>query len=155
MLMGIGVILIGLALLIIAIFVAHALNHLAGVLKGVEKTVENLPNQLDDIFKETGNLISESNHTLEDINEKLEQLSPLFYVVGDVGNVTRRFSSSLVDKTDAWKESVKKGKDVVEKNKLGGIYGGFALGYYWLKKRKQMKQAQAEGTVTHDGTNEQ
>jgi len=150
MLIGIGVIIIGVALLIVAVFIAHALNNLAGVLKGVEKTVDNLPEQLDDIFKETGSLISESNNTLADVNAKLEQLSPLFYIVGDVGNVTRRFSSSLVDMTDTLKESTEAGKDMAEKNQLGGIYGGFALAYYWLKKRRQMKQANTEGTVTHD-----
>lgn len=147
---GVGVIIIGIALLIIAIFVAHALNNLAGVLRGVEKTVDNLPDQLDDIFKETGQLIGESNQTLADVNTKLEQLSPLFYIVGDVGNVTRRFSSSLVDVTESFKTRTEEGKDLAEDNQLGGLYGGFALGYYWLKKRKQMKQEKAGGTVTHE-----
>lgn len=147
---GVGVIIIGLALLVIAIFVAHALNNLAGVLKGVEKTVDRLPNQLDDIFKETGQLIGESHETLADVNTKLEQLSPLFYIVGDVGNVTRRFSSSLVDVTDTLKSRTEAGKDMADKNQLGGLYGGFALGYYWLKKRKQMKKA--GGTMTHEQT---
>ncbi|MBU5468063.1 DUF948 domain-containing protein [Virgibacillus sp. MSJ-26] len=147
---GVGVIIIGLALLVIAIFVAHALNNLAGVLKGVEKTVDRLPDQLDDIFKETGQLIGESHETLADVNTKLEQLSPLFYIVGDVGNVTRRFSSSLVDVTDTLKSRTEAGKDMADKNQLGGLYGGFALGYYWLKKRKQMKKA--GGTMTHEQT---
>lgn len=150
MLTGIGVIIIGVALLVIAVFVAHALNNLAGVLKGVEKTVESLPDQLDNIFKETGNLIGESNQTLADVNDKLEQLSPLFYIVGDVGQATRRFSSSLVDVTNTLKTKTESGKETAEKNQLGGLYGGFALGYYWLKKRRQMKQANAEGIVTDE-----
>lgn len=152
MLTGIGVIIIGVALLIMAVFVAHALNNLAGVLKGVEKTVESLPEQLDDIFKETGSLIGESNNTLADVNDKLEQLSPLFYIVGDVGNVTRRFSSSLVDATNSMKAKTETGKDIANANQLGGLYGGFALGYYWWKKRKEMKQANAEGTANYDET---
>lgn len=148
---GVGVLIIGIALLVIAVFAALALNNLAGVLKGVEKTIDDLPNQLDNIFTETGNLIGESNNTLADVNAKLEQLSPLFYIVGDVGNVTRRFSSSLVDVTDSMKAKTEAGKGVADEKQLGGLYGGFALSYYWLKKRKQMKQAKAEGT----GTNEQ
>lgn len=149
---GVGVIIIGIAMLVIAVFVAHALNNLAGVLKGVEKTVDRLPDQLDNIFKETGQLIGESNETLADVNTKLEQLSPLFYIVGDVGNVTRRFSSSLVDVTETLKSRTEAGKDMADEKQLGGLYGGFALGYYWLKKRKQMKEAKAEGTVTHEQT---
>jgi len=139
-LIGIGVLLIGVAFIILAIFIGHVLNNLAGVLQGMDKTVQQLPEQLDDIFKETGNMISESNHTLADVNDKLKQLSPLFYVAGDIGNVTRKFSSSLVDATDSIKSKTEEASETGEKNKLGGIYGTFALGYYWFKKRKQRKQ---------------
>src|SRR5699024_12192416 len=70
--------------------------------------VGKLPNQLDDMFKETGQLIHESNQTIADVNHKLEQLSPLFYVVGDVGKVTHKFSSSLVDFTQSLQERRKR-----------------------------------------------
>ncbi|WP_087975103.1 DUF948 domain-containing protein [Oceanobacillus rekensis] len=143
-LVGIGVLLIGLAFIILAIFIGHVLNNLAGVLRGIDKTVQQLPNQLDDIFKETGNMISESNNTLADVNDKLHQLSPLFYIMGDVGNATRKFSSSLVDVTDSLKTKTDGGKHVSADNKLGGLYGSFALGYYWLKKRRDLKTAQGE-----------
>lgn len=145
-LIGIGVLLIGVAFVILAVFIGHALNNLAGVLGGIDKTVQQLPNQLDGIFKETGNMISESNNTLVDVNDKLHQLSPLFYIMGDVGNATRKFSSSLVDVTDSLKSKTDGGKDVSADNKLGGLYGSFALGYYWLKKRKEMKKAQGDHT---------
>ncbi|MFD2627660.1 DUF948 domain-containing protein [Oceanobacillus kapialis] len=137
---GIGVLLIGVAFIVIAIFVAHVLNNLAGVLQGVEKTVQQLPNQLDDIFKETGQLIEESNHALRDLNDKMHQLSPLFYIMGDVGNVTRKFSSSLVDVTDSLKTKTSGANEVTKKNKLGGAYGSFALGYYWLQKKREQKK---------------
>ncbi|MFD1850662.1 DUF948 domain-containing protein [Oceanobacillus bengalensis] len=138
-LIGIGVIIIGIAVLILSIFIGHALNNLANVLQGVDKTVEQLPKQLDDIMKETAGMISESNNTLVDVNDKLRQLSPLFYVVGDVGKVTRKFSSSLVDATESVKTKTEGEADGTEKDKAGGIYGTFALAYYWLKKRKEMK----------------
>ncbi|TQS76167.1 DUF948 domain-containing protein [Ornithinibacillus gellani] len=139
MLTQIGILLIGIACLLGAIFIAYALNNLAGVLGGIEKTVEKLPEQLDDIFKQTGNLIEESNHTLQDVNDKLKQLSPLFYIVGDVGNATRKFTSSLVDVTDSVKKKTEEGKDIADKNDLGGVYGAVALGYYWLKQRGKKK----------------
>lgn len=138
-LVGVGVLLIGIAFLILAIFLGHTLNNLAGVLGGIDKTVQQFPNQLDDVMKETSNMIRESNHTLADVNEKMAQLSPLFYIVGDVGNATRKFSSSLVDVTESMKEKSETGKGIADKNKLGGLYGSFALGYYWLKQRQQLK----------------
>jgi uncharacterized protein YoxC len=144
---GVGVLLIGVAFIVIAIFVAHVLNNLAGVLQGVEKTVNQFPKQMDDILKETGNLIEESNHTLRDINDKMQQLSPMFYIMGDVGNVTRKFSSSLVDVTDSLKMKTGEANEVTKKNKLGGAYGSFALGYYWLQKRRQQKKAKQGGVA--------
>ncbi|MEC5425981.1 DUF948 domain-containing protein [Virgibacillus sp. C22-A2] len=150
MLMGIGVLIIGIAFLVMAFFIAHTLYNLAGILRGIEKTVEKLPNQLDDVFKETGNLIHQSSNTIADVNDKLKQMSPLFYIVGDVGNVTRKFSSSLVDVTDSIKSKTDNGKEIAEKNKLGGVYGTFALGYYWLQKRKQLRQADSEGANSNE-----
>ena len=144
---GIGVILIGAAFLLIAIFIAHMLNNLAAVLRGVEKTVERLPEQLDNVFKETGELIGESNNSLKDVNDKLKQLSPLFYIAGDVGNVTRKFSSSLVDVTDTLKKKTNDSKEITKENNFGGLYGSFALTYYLLKKRKQAK---AEGASSDE-----
>lgn len=147
-LVGVGVLLIGIAFLILAIFLGATLNNLAGILGGIDKTVQNLPEQLDDVMKETSNIIRESNQTLADVNDKMSQLSPLFYIVGDVGTATRRFSSSLVDVTDSVKMKSETGKDLAEKKNLGGVYGSFALGYYWLKKRQQLKQDKLEGEFT-------
>lgn len=147
-LVGVGVLLIGIAFLILAIFLGHTLQNLAGILGGIDKTVQQLPKQLDDVMNETSNIIRESNNTLSDVNEKMEQLSPLFYVVGDVGNATRKLTSSLVDVTDSMKAKSETGKEISEKNNLGGMYGTFALGYYWLKKRQQLKKEQASGEVT-------
>lgn len=143
-LIGIGVIIIGVACVILAIFIGHALNNLAGILNGVDKTVQQLPDQLDGIMKETSNVIHESNRTLADVNEKMEQLSPLFYIVGDVGNATRKLSSSLVNATDAVKAKAEAGQEVSDNNNLGGVYGGAALGYYWLKKRRELKQQERD-----------
>ncbi|CDQ41355.1 MULTISPECIES: DUF948 domain-containing protein [Virgibacillus] len=153
MLTGIGVLLIGIACLVIAVFIAHVLNNLAGVLRGVEKTVNQLPDQMNSIFSETSGLIKESNHTLADINDKMKQLSPLFYIVSDVGNVTRKFSSSLVNVTDTLKTKTGDTKDVANKNNAGGLYGTFALGYYWLQKKRQQKKNQHEGAPVNGEDN--
>ncbi|GIO23082.1 DUF948 domain-containing protein [Oceanobacillus sp. J11TS1] len=139
-LIGIGVIIIGIACVILAIFISHILNNLASVLSGVDKTVQQLPEQLDGIMKETSNVIREGNQALADVNEKMEQLSPLFYIVGDVGNATRKLSSSLVDVTNSVKTKTEAGQEVSNKNNLGGVYGGVALGYYWLKKKRDLKR---------------
>jgi len=138
---GIGVLLIGIAFLVLAIFFSRVLNNLSKVIDGVGKTVEQLPNQLDSILNETGNLIHHSNDTLADVNEKLGTFTPLFHIVGDVGESTRTFSSSLVDVTASMKKKMADGADEQTQNKrLGGVYGSVALSYYLLKKRREMKK---------------
>ncbi|WP_100012731.1 DUF948 domain-containing protein [Lentibacillus sediminis] len=141
---GIGVLIIGIAFLVLTIFIANTLQNLAGILSGIEKTVDKLPEQLDDVMKETGNLINESNNTLADVNDKMQQLSPLFYMVGDVGNVTRKFSSSLVDVTETLKTKTDASKDTSNKKDLGGVYGSVALGYYLFKRRRKAKREGAD-----------
>src|SRR5690625_4055080 len=138
-LVGGGVLLIGIAVLILAIFLSHVLNNFAGILGRVDQTVQKLQEQLDDLMEETTNLIRESNYTLADVNEQMAQLSLLFYIVGDVGNATRKFTASLADMTEAMKENSEAAKGVADKNKVGGLYGTFAVGYYWWKKRQEMK----------------
>jgi len=139
-LVGIGVLLIGIALLVLAIFLARVLNNVASVLNGVDKTIEQLPKQLDSILKETGELIQNSNNTLADVNEKLGTLSPLFHIVGDVGESTRILSSSLVDLTASAKKKMSEVDEDKQDKRLGGLYGTAALGFYAMRKTKEVKK---------------
>ena len=139
-LVGIGVLLIGIALLVLAIFLARVLNNVASVLNGVDKTIEQLPHQLDSILKETGDLIQNSNNTLADVNEKLGTLSPLFHIVGDVGESTRILSSSLVDLTASAKNKMSEADEDKQDKRLGGLYGAAALGFYSMRKTRGAKK---------------
>lgn len=144
---GIGVLLIGIACLLLAIFSAKVLNNFAKVIDGVDQTVQKLPGQLDDILNETGNLIHYSNDTLTDVNEKLGELTPLFQIVGDVGQSTRNLSSSLVDVTASVKKKMDDSGDEAAQNKrLGGIYGSAALSYYVMQKRRELKKGTSKKT---------
>ncbi|PIC64620.1 general stress protein [Sporosarcina sp. P13] len=136
-LVGIGVVLIGIAFIILAIYFAKVLQQVGNILQDVDKTVEELPRQLDGILGETGTLLKNSNNSLADLNSKIENLTPLFKVVGDLGESTHMLTSSLVDVTSSVQQ---KGAhtDVSDQNKkLGSIYGSAMLGYYIFKKRKE------------------
>ncbi|MYL34566.1 DUF948 domain-containing protein [Pontibacillus yanchengensis] len=141
---GIGVLLIGIAFVILAIFLSRTLNRLSSVLKGVDQTVEKLPNQLDEVMKETGQLIHNSNDTLADVNKKIAALSPLFYIVGDIGESSRKLSSSLADATNSMKKDTKEGRETADRSDLNGLYGALALGYYFTQKRKTLKEMAQE-----------
>lgn len=139
-LVGIGVLIMGVACLVLAIFLARVLNNLANVIDGVDKTVDELPEQLDNILNETGNLIHNSNNTLNDVNEKLGTLTPLFHIVGDIGESTRTLSSSLVDVTKSAKKKMNKTDAEVQQKRLGGVYGSLALSYYLIQNRRELKK---------------
>ncbi|MCA1012256.1 DUF948 domain-containing protein [Halobacillus halophilus] len=143
--LGIGVLIIGIAFAIVSIFLIKALNNLANVLGGVRKTVDQLPEQLDSVMKETSNVLNNGNDTLADVNEKIRALSPLFYIVGDIGESSRKLTSSLVDMTHSMKESTHEGEQKINEEGWRGIYGALALTYYLTQKRKELKTARVGG----------
>ncbi|ALX49356.1 DUF948 domain-containing protein [Lentibacillus amyloliquefaciens] len=106
---GIGVMLIGIAFIVIAVYLSWTLNNLANVLRGVEKTVEQMPDQLDDIFRETGQLLNQTNVTISEVNDKLRTISPLFYMVNDVGEMSRKMTTPLAN--FSWNRKKSKKKD--------------------------------------------
>ncbi|WP_079477655.1 DUF948 domain-containing protein [Halobacillus salinus] len=140
--LGIGVFIIGIAFAIVSIFLIKALNNLANVLKGVTKTVDQLPGQLDSVMSETSNVLHNSNDTLADVNEKIRALSPLFYIVGDIGESSRKLTSSLVDMTYSMKSTTREGEQRVSEEGWRGIYGALALTYYFVQKRSALKTVQ-------------
>ena len=139
-LIGIGVLLMGIACLVLAIYVARVLNNFANVIGGIDKTVDQLPGQLDNILNETGNLLQHSNETLTDVNEKLGTLTPLFHIVGDIGESTRTLTSSLVDVTKSAKSKMDKTDPSLQSKRLGGVYGSIALSYYLYQNRQELKK---------------
>ncbi|UOQ95514.1 DUF948 domain-containing protein [Halobacillus shinanisalinarum] len=141
--LGIGILIIGIAFAILSIFLIKTLNNLADVLKGVNKTVDKLPEQLDGVMSQTTEILNNSNDTLADVNEKVRALSPLFYIVGDIGDSSRKLTSSLADMTKSMKKSTKDGNSTVKEEDVGGLYGAVALGYYLTQKRKALKEAAA------------
>ncbi|MGY4689474.1 DUF948 domain-containing protein [Salibacterium sp. K-3] len=138
-LVGISILIIAIAFAVLVIFLIRALHNLTNVLGGVSKTVEKLPDQLDDVMKETGVVIHNSNETLLDLNEKMRTLNPLFYILGDAGEASRKLSSSLVDVTASMKKNTDEAKEQADNRDLGGLYGGAALAYYLFQKRKALK----------------
>lgn len=137
---GAGVLLIGIAFLTLSIFLARVLNQTAFVLKGVGTTIEQLPDQLDGVLEETSNLIGNTNDTLSDVNEKLDTLTPLFHIIGDVGESTRKVTSSVNDFTVSMKGKLEATDEETRNKRLGGMYGLSALAFYSVGKGKELKK---------------
>lgn len=136
---GVGVLLIGIAFLILSIYLAKVLSNTASILDGVGQTVEKLPDQLDVVLDETGQMIRNSNDTLADVNEKLSTLTPLFHIVGDVGESTRKLTSSVNDIVGSVRKKTESVDEETRNKRLGGLYGSAALAFYAIRNGKERK----------------
>lgn len=137
--LGIGVIVIGVALLILAFVLIKPLNNLASTLSSVQQTTDELPSKLNTITEQTTELLQNTNNTLSDLNVKMAELTPIFQIIGNAGRASEHFSSSVIHSTKSLKESTIEGEEFTQRAGLKGISGGIAFGYYLFEKRKALK----------------
>lgn len=128
---GIGILIIGLALLILSIVLIKPLFKLAGVLGSVQKTTDALPQHLGDLTSQATNAITTGTDTLHKVNSQIEKLTPLFTMVGDVGRATNKLSSSISKKVNKVDGTMEDRPSVT----LEGFYGLIALIYLLFKKK--------------------
>lgn len=134
--LGIGVLVIGIAFAVLVLFLIKPLNKLGDLLFSVQRTTDELPHNIDLLTDRAKEVIQTSTETLSNVNNQIKELSPLFYIVGDVGRSTQKLSSSLVNTTTTMKTSTENGKNFNSSHNLEGLYGALTLGYYLVQKRK-------------------
>jgi len=130
--LGIGILIVGLALLILAIVSIKPLFKLAGVLSNVQKTTKELPKNVDTIISDVSKGINQGLNTLSKVNGQIKQLNPFFQIIGDVGRATNQLSNSIVQKvyhTDTGKTSTPVN--------LKGFYALIALVYLLFNFNKK------------------
>ncbi|RKQ32276.1 DUF948 domain-containing protein [Oceanobacillus halophilus] len=133
--LGIGVMVIGVALLILTIVLIKPLFKLAGVLGSLHKTTETLPQTVNELTTTAKDAIGTGVDTLNQVNTQMKELSPIFYIIGDVGRATNQLSSSIVSKVEHLKETTETTKDVSSNNNLQGFYGLIALAYLLFRQK--------------------
>ncbi|WP_245831860.1 DUF948 domain-containing protein [Oceanobacillus senegalensis] len=132
--LGIGVLVIGVALLLLTFVLIKPLLKLSGVLGSLQKTTDTLPKAVEGITTQTKEVIGTGTQTLNQINAQVKELSPMFNIVGDIGRATNQLSSSIVQKMEHLKEKTVTSKEVSTSKNLKGFYGLIALVYLLLKK---------------------
>ena len=133
--LGIGVLVIGIALLLLAIILIKPLFKLAGVFSNLQKTTDTLPNQVNDITSQTTNAIGAGINTLNEINTQVKKLNPLFNIIGDVGQATNKLSSSIVSKVNAINNQTETAKSISTAKGLEGFYALIALTFLLFKRK--------------------
>lgn len=138
--LGIGVLLIGVALLILAIVLIKPLTKLTEVLKSVQKTTDMLPRTVTNVTEQTTTVMRTSNATIANVNDKISEIGPVFYLVGDIGEASRVIASNTLDKTLAFKTQATEANAIAKRKKYEGIYGLLTLVYVLANNKNELKE---------------
>lgn len=139
--LGIGVLLIGIAFLVLVIFLLKPLSKLSDVLESVQKTTDQLPETLTDITGQAATVLHTSNETIGNVNNQVKEISPIFQIAGDVGVAARELSSATLDKTMTFKQNTSGAKDLSQRKKYAGLYGLLSILFYFSQKKDEIKRA--------------
>ncbi|MEK4800376.1 DUF948 domain-containing protein [Oceanobacillus sp. FSL K6-0118] len=133
--LGIGILVIGVALLLLAIVLIKPLFKLAGVLSNLQKTTDTLPNQLKEITSQTTNVLGAGVDTLNEINTQVKKLNPIFNIIGEIGQATNKLSSSIVSKVNGINNRTEAAESISTAKGLEGFYALIALVFLLFKRK--------------------
>lgn len=132
---GIGLIIIGIALFALTGILIKPLNKVAAILSDVKETTKELPETVKDISGQANEALHTGVDTLQQINVQLKELTPIFYLVGDVGRATHELSSNMVNAVEEF-EQKETGTFATRKN-LESLYGAATLGMMIFQKARE------------------
>jgi uncharacterized protein YoxC len=135
---GIGLIIIGLGLLALVGIAIKPLNKAATVLSDLRNTTKDLPETVNDISSKANVALDKGVDTLQEVNTQLKELTPIFYLVGDVGRATQHLSSNMVTVVEDFEE--KETESFASRKNLEGLYGAITLGIIIVQKMNQYKE---------------
>lgn len=134
--LGLGILIIGLAFLALVVLLIKPLKNLSELFSSLQKTTDELPAQVADVTSEATTAISAGKKAVDQLHEQMKELSPIFDIIGNIGDSTSKLSSSLLTITAKMKENTPKGT-VMERYHLEGLYGAAALGYCLFQRQKR------------------
>ena len=132
---GIGLIIIGLALLALVGVLIKPLTKASAVLNDVKQTTKNLPETVNGVTTQVNEVLHTGVDTLQQVNLQLKELTPIFYLVGDVGRATQQLSSNMVNAVEDFEE--KEPPSLTSRKNLEGLYGAVTLGMMIFQKAKE------------------
>ena len=132
---GIGLIIIGLALLALAGILIRPLLKASAVLDDLKKTTKDLPQTVKEVTTQVNGALNTGVDTLQQVNTQLKELTPIFYLVGDVGRATQQLSSNMVHAVENFEE--RETASFASRKNLEGLYGALTLGAMIFQKARE------------------
>lgn len=139
--LGIGILIIGIAFLLLVFVLIKPLNKLSSLLGNLEKTTENLPNALTDITGQATTVLHTGNETIENVNNQVKEFRPLFQIVGDVGEASQQLTATALDKMMSLKQHTTAANEFAHHKQYEGLFGILSLFFYLSQKKKDIKNA--------------
>ncbi|MFD1363568.1 DUF948 domain-containing protein [Lentibacillus salinarum] len=131
---GLGVIIIGLALLGLVFLLIKPLKSLTDILANLQQTTKALPVQVANVFEDTQSTLSSANGAIRQLNEQLSKLVPVFQIISHIGLALQNLFNAMTTINDEMK--AKTDNPMMRRYRLEGLYGAMALGYTILQRRK-------------------
>lgn len=141
--MGIGVLVIGIAFAVLVVILIKPLKNLGDVMENLKQTTEKLPNVMDDVTGQAQLVLNTSNETIGNVNQQVNEISPLFKIVGDTGEAAHSLTQSALSKTNTLKENTANAANLTRREKYQGLYGFLSFLFYLQQNKKEVK-AEAE-----------
>ncbi|WOV85699.1 DUF948 domain-containing protein [Sporosarcina jeotgali] len=141
--MGIGVLVIGIAFAVLVVILIKPLKKLGDVMENLKQTTEKLPNVMDDVTGQAQLVLNTSNETIGNVNQQVNEITPLFKIVGDTGEAARSLTQSALIKTNTLKENTADAANLTRREKYQGLYGFLSFLFYLQQNKKEVK-AEAE-----------
>ena len=136
--LGIGVLIIGIAFVIVVIFLLKPIIKLASVLESLQQTTDRLPEVLDNVSSQASTTLQLSNATLGNVNEQVREITPFFHIIGNAGKEAENFTSAALNKTEAFKQQTAGAKEFVTSKKYEGVFGLLSFLFFLSQKRQDI-----------------
>ena len=137
--LGIGVLIIGIAFAILVIVLMKPISKLSNVLGSVQVSTDRLPEQVDTLVKQVTGALHTYNSTIENVNNQVHEISPVFQIVGDAGEASRAFTSSALSKVTTLKQRTGTAKNFSTNEKYEGIYGLVSFIFFMSQRKKEFE----------------
>jgi uncharacterized protein YoxC len=138
-LLEIGVLIIGIAFMVLVLFLIKPIKKLTDVLENLKKTTEKLPESFVTITDQTTSALQEGNKTIENVNDQVKELRPIFEIVGDVGEASQELTNNTLQKTIAFKQRTSEAVEFTNRKQYKGLFGLLSLIYYLSQNKKTLK----------------
>ncbi|WJY28352.1 DUF948 domain-containing protein [Sporosarcina trichiuri] len=141
--LGIGVLIIGIAFAVLVVILIKPLKNLGDVTENLKETTAKLPGTMETVTGQAQIVLNTSNETIGNVNQQVNEITPLFQIVGDTGEAARSLTNSALEKTTKLKSRTTDAANLSRRERYQGLYGLLSFLYY-LKENKQEIKVKAE-----------